>query len=132
VVFKQISVTSIAEVIHNVQQVEFPTDHFISSQEIVELKRKIKQNCDVMIAYAQHVLPVAAKGSYHEAILRQLRQDVMLVRAECGKVNANFAGAKHRSKLTQLHAAYEEMRLAAVLVCQGAEPELIDSLAVAL
>lgn len=131
-IFKRIHLVTVAEVIAAVKPVEFPTDHFVSSQEIVELKRAIRHNCDVIIAYVQAHLPGAAPSSYHEAILQQLRQDVLQVRQECGRVKDNFAGAKHRSRLTTLRAAYEEMKLCAVLVCQKSEPELIDPLAVAL
>jgi hypothetical protein len=131
-VFRIVTITCIADVIRNVQPVVFPSDHFIPAQEITQLKRQVRQNCDAVISYVQHVLPTAKPGSYHETILQELRADVLRARQECGRVNENFSGAKHRSKLTQLHAAYEELRLTAILVCQKAEPELMDSLAVSL
>jgi hypothetical protein len=130
--FRRIKITSIEALIAALSPVRFPDDQQITSVEIIQVKREIRTNCDLLLEYVHAVLPAAVASPGRLIILNQLRRDIFEVRSECGKVSVNFLRPKHKRILSRLRAAYEEMRLAAIVVCQQEEPALIDSLTVAL
>jgi hypothetical protein len=130
--FRRIKITSIEALIAALSPVLFPDDQQITSVEIIQVKREIRTNCDLLLEYVHAVLPAAVASPGRLIILNQLRRDIFEVRSECGKVSVNFLRPKHKRILSRLRAAYEEMRLAAIVVCQQEEPALIDSLTVAL
>jgi hypothetical protein len=130
--FRRIKTTTIEGLIATLSPVRFPDDQQITAVEVVRVKGEIRANCDLLLEYVHAVLPAAVAYPGRLIILNQLRRDIFDVRSECGKVSVNFLRPKHKRILSRIHAAYEEMRLAAVLVCQQEEPALIDSLTVAL
>jgi hypothetical protein len=131
-IFQRITITSVEAAIPELRQARFPKEQYVSSAEVIALKRDARRNADVLQSLVHHLLPAAAASPGHLAILNQLRRDLFEVRRECGKVSVNFLRPRPRRIVQKLHKAYEEMRLSAILVCQQSEPELIDSLTVAL
>ncbi|HEY4678903.1 MAG TPA: hypothetical protein VIJ01_17180 [Candidatus Angelobacter sp.] len=130
--FRRIKTTSIEALIVAVKPVRFPDEQQITAVEVIRLKSEIRTNCDLLLEYVHAVLPAAVASPGRLIILNQLRRDIFEVRSECGKVSVNFLRPKNKRILSRLRAAYEEMRLAAIVVCQQEEPALIDSLTVAL
>ncbi len=110
----------------------FPDDQQITAVEVIRVKGEIRANCDLLLEYVHAVLPAAVASPGRLIILNQLRRDIFEVRSECGKVSVNFLRPKNKRILSRTRAAYEEMRLAAIVVCQQQEPALMDSLTVAL
>jgi hypothetical protein len=131
-IFRKITITTIPAAIEELRHAEFPTEEYVSAREVILLKRDARRNADVLQSLVHHLLPAAAGSPTHLTILNQLRRDLFAVRRECGKVSVSFLRPRHRRMLAELHKAYEEMRLSAILVCQQSEPEYIDSLAAAL
>lgn len=130
--FRRIKITTIESLIASLNPVRFPDDQQTTAVEVIRLKGEIRANCDLLLEYVHAVLPAAVASPGRLIILNQLRRDVFEVRSECGKVSVNFLRPKHKRILSRLRAAYEEMRLAAIVVCQQEEPALIDSVTVAL
>jgi len=128
----RIRITTIDGLIAALTPVRFPDDQQITAAAVIQVKGEIRANCDLLLEYVHAVLPAAVASPGRLIILNQLRRDVFEVRSECGKVSVNFLRPRHKRILSRLRAAYEEMRLAAIVVCQQEEPALIDSLAVAL
>ncbi|MBZ5522266.1 MAG: hypothetical protein LAP21_08490 [Acidobacteriia bacterium] len=132
-IFRRFTITSIPALLAELRPVRFPESEYLSAVEVIELKRDIRCNCDLVICYSYHKLRTAAMLSEdHIITLSQLLRDAHEVRRECGKVSVAFMRPRHKRILAGLRGAYEEMRLAAILVCQHGEPALIDSLTVAL
>lgn len=131
-VFRRIRITTVEALIASLSPVRFPDDPQITAVELIRIKSDIRANCDLLLEYVHAVLPAAVASPGRLIILNQLRRDIFEVRNECGKVSVNFLRPKHRRILSRVHSAYEEMRLAAILLCQQEEPALIDSLTVAL
>jgi hypothetical protein len=130
--FRRIKITTIDALIEALRPVNFPDDQQITAVEVIRIKGEIRANCDLLLEYVHAVLPFAAASPGRLIFLNQLRRDIFEVRSECGKVSVNFLRPKHKRVLSRVRAAYEEMRLAAIVVCQKEEPALIDSLTVAL
>jgi hypothetical protein len=130
--FRRIRITSIESLLSALAPVRFPDDQQITAVEVIRVKGEIRANCDLLLQYVHAVLPAAVASPGRLIMLNQLRRDIFEVRAECGKVSVNFLRPKHKRILSRVRAAYEEMRLAAIVVCQQEEPALIDSLTVAL
>jgi hypothetical protein len=130
--FRRIKITTIEALIPALTPVRFPDDQQITAVEVVRVKSEIRANCDLLLEYVHAVLPVAVGSPGRLILLNQLRRDIFEVRSECGKVSVNFLRPKHKRILSRIRAAYEETKLAAVVVCQQEEPALIDSLTVAL
>jgi hypothetical protein len=130
--FRRIKITTIDALITALNPVRFPDDQQIGPVEVIRLKSEIRANCDLLLEYVHAVLPAAVASTGRLIILNQLRRDIFEVRSECGKVSVNFLRPKHKRILSRVRAAYEEMRLAAIVVCQQEEPALMDSLTVAL
>jgi hypothetical protein len=132
-VFRKTSITSIAEVLPQLRPVRFPEATQLTAKEVIELKRDIRCNCELLIQYAYvRIRTQAMLSGDASSILNQLLRDAHEVRRECGKVSVSFLGPRNKRIITKIQAAYEEMRLAAILVCQQSEPTLMDSLTVAL
>jgi hypothetical protein len=131
--FRKLEITTIAALLSELRPVRFPEDQYVDAVEVIRLKRDIRRNCDLLICYAYCQLRTAALLTPdHIIILNQLLRDAHEVRHEYGKVAVNFLRPRHKRILANVKVAYEEMRLAAILVCQQSEPALIDSLTVAL
>jgi hypothetical protein len=130
--FRRIKITTIEALIAALHPVRFPDDQQITAVEVIRLKGAIRANCDLLLEYVHAALPAAVAYPGRLISLNQLRRDIFDVRSECGRVSVNFLRPKHKRILSRLRAAYEEMRLAAIVVCQQEEPALIDSLTVAL
>jgi hypothetical protein len=130
--FRRIKITSIEQLIAALSPVRFPDDQQITAVEVIRIKGEIRANCDLLLEYVHAVLPAAVASPGRLIILNQLRRDIFEVRSECGKVSVNFLRPKNKRILSRTRAAYEEMRLAAIVVCQQQEPALMDSLTVAL
>jgi hypothetical protein len=125
--FRRIKITTIEALIAALTPVRFPDDQQITSVELIRVKSEIRANCDLLLEYVHAVLPAAVASPGRLIILNQLRRDIFEVRSECGKVSVNFLRPKHKRILSRKRAAYEEMRLAAIVVCKQEEPALIDS-----
>lgn len=131
--FRKSTITDIASLLPGLRRARFPETTEVTAKEVIQLKADIRYNCDLIIQYVYVQLRnVAMLPSGMDAILNQLLSDAYTVKKECGKVSVNFLRPKHRRILCGMKSAYEELRLAAILVCQQSEPTLIDSLTVAL
>lgn len=131
--FKRLEITCIPALLAELRPVRFPEREYLEAVEVIQLKRDIRRNCELMLCYGYGQLKTSALLTPdHKIILKQLLRDAHEVRRECGKVSVNFLRPRHRRILAKLRTAYEEMRLAGILVCQKSEPALIDSLTVAL
>jgi hypothetical protein len=130
--FRRVKIISIEQLIAALSPVRFPDGQQITAVEVIRVKGEIRANCDHLLEYVHAVLPAAVAYPERLIILNQLRRDIFEVRSECGKVSVNFLRPKHKRILTRVRSAYEEMRLAAIVVCQQQEPALMDSLTVAL
>lgn len=131
-IFRRIRVTSIPQLLEKLQPVHFPDGQFLTAVDVIRVKAEVRNNCDLLLQYVHAVLPRAMADPGYLIIINQLRRDVFEVRQECGKVSVNFLRPRHRRILASVRNAYEEMRLAAVVVCQRDEPALMDSITVAL
>src|SRR6185437_5866372 len=132
-VFRRESITSITALLSELRPVRFPEAAEVSAKEVILLKRDIVRNCDLLIAYAYFCLRRRSMLSPDQVIiLEQLLRDAHETKRQCGKVTVNFLRPRHRRILTNVRDAYEETRLAALLVCQQSEPALMDSLTVSL
>jgi hypothetical protein len=130
--FRRIKVTTIEDLIAALTPVHFPDDQQITAVEIIRLKGEIRRNCNLLLEYVHAVLPAAVASPGRLIIINELRKDIFEVRSECGKVSSNFLRPRHKRILSRVRAAYEEMRLAAIVVCQSEQPALMDSLTVVL
>jgi hypothetical protein len=132
-VFRKTTITSISLLLTELRPVRFPISQDLEAVEVIKLKRDIRRNAELLICYSYAQLRSREMLDPDvKIILNQLLRDAHEVRRECGKVSVNFLRPKHQRILAKVKAAYEEMRLAAIIVCQQSEPTLIDSLTVAL
>lgn len=132
-VFRKNAITCIPMLLHELRPVRFPESAQVTAKEVIELKRDIRRNCELVLAYAYSQLRTSAMLSPDQVIiLKQLVLDAHEVRREYGKVSVNFLRPRHQRILANVRLAYEQMRLAAIVVCQQSEPALMDSLTVAL
>lgn len=137
-VFRKCTITSIPLLLAELRPVRFPDPLQgaalgLEAVVVIKLKRDIRRNAELLICYSYSQLRSREMlNADVDIILNQLLRDAHEVRRECGKVSVNFLRPKHQRILARLRDAYEEMRLAAILVCQQNEPTLIDSLTVAL
>lgn len=131
-IFKKIKARSISDVVARVTHAEFPEGDHVEAVAVIRLKAAIKRNCDILLEYVHSSLPEAQSDPGRWIILNELRRDIFEVRAECAKVKVHFLRPRHRRILAHLRVAYEEMKLAAIVLCQQDEPALIDNLTDAL
>jgi len=131
-IFRRITITTIPALLERLQPARFPDGQYLSALDVIRVKSEVRHNCDLLLQYVHAVLPLAVAEPGYLIIINQLRRDVLEVRQECGKVSVNFLRPRHRRILSKLRGAYEEMKTAAVVVCQRDEPALMDSLSVAL
>jgi hypothetical protein len=139
-VFRKTTITSIPLLLTELRPVRFPdplgaagSAPDLEAVTVIKLKRDIRRNAELLICYSYAQLRSREMLDPDvEIIVNQLLRDAHEVRRECGKVSVNFLRPKHQRILSRLKDAYEEMRLAAIIVCQQSEPTLIDSLTVSL
>jgi hypothetical protein len=61
-----------------------------------------------------------------------LQEDILRVMFECHKVFFGFSRKARRQRMQRLATLYNEVRLAVILLCSGAQPYLMDDLSLAL
>lgn len=130
-IFRKITITSVPTAIEELRQVRFPHE-YITAEETIILRRDVLRNVAVLDSLVHHLLPAAKASPGIEAVLKQLRVDLFAVKRECGKVAVSFLRPRPKRIVARLQQQYEEMRTAAVLLCQAIEPQYMDVLALAL
>jgi hypothetical protein len=132
-VFRRHDITSIPALLTQLRPARFPDTSHVTAVELIELRRDIRRNCDLILVYVYAQLRYAgALSQDHIIVLNQLLRDAHEVRRECVKLTINFLRPRPKRILVELRKTYEEMRLAAILACQIEQPNLIDSLTAAL
>jgi hypothetical protein len=130
--FRRIKISTINDLISALRKVSFPEDEEVSAVDVVILKADIKHNCDALHEYVLSMLPAAEANPDRMIIINELRRDIFSVRSQCAKVSINFLRPRRKRFLSRLRQAYDEMKLAAIVICQREDPALIDSLTIAL
>ena len=131
-VFHRSTILTIPDLLAHLRPVRFPESHQVKAKDLVKLKRTIRHNCEMLCDYAYVQLRESPLSDSMTIMLKQLLRDAHETRRECGKVSVNFLGPRHGRILTGVRAAYEDLRLTALLVCQQSEPTLMDSLTISL
>jgi hypothetical protein len=112
--------------------VKFPETDSMSYLLFLQLRKSILHNCDTILLFlqAQERLHPYRADIYIE--IDELRFDALNVKKACGRGPSNFRPPGRRKNIKHLKALYEQMRLAAMLLCQADDPELMDDVARAL
>jgi hypothetical protein len=113
-------------------RVHFPESDTTSYWNFLDLRKNILHNCDMILLFLQVQEKVLPYRVDIYAAIDELRFDALNVKKACGKVPANFGRPGRRRSVKHLKGLYEQMRLAAVLLCQANSPELMDDVARAL
>lgn len=132
-IFRKTEITCIRGLLGELRPVRFPESTHLSAVEVITLKRDIRRNCEVLISYVYAQLRSGPVLPADLVIgLKQLLRDAHATRSECAKVTVTFLRPKHKRIITKVRSAYEEMRTAAIVVCQHSEPAMMDSLTITL
>jgi hypothetical protein len=112
--------------------VKFPETDSMSYLLFLQLRKSILHNCDTILLFlqAQERLHPYRVDIYIE--IDELRFDALNVKKACGRGLSKFRPPGRRRNIKHLKALYEQMRLAAMLLCQADDPELMDDVARAL
>ena len=113
--------------------VEFPETDTMLYWRFLQLRKNILHNCDMVLLFLQ----VQERHQPYRVdictAIDELRFDALNVKKACGRGPSNFRPpGRHRKNIKHLKALYEQMRLAAMLLCQANNPELMDDVARAL
>ena len=120
------------ELVKVLKAVEFPEYEPISYRQMIELRRGVLHNCEWLLRFVRDqyrplVNDLEALGS-----VETLQEDALRVIAECRKVYFGFSPRARKKRMQSLFGLYDQMRLAAMLLCGGSQPYLIDDIATAL
>jgi hypothetical protein len=112
--------------------VEFPETDSMSYLFFLRMRDSILHNCDMILLFLQ----VQERHQPYRVdiyvAIDELRFDALNVKKACGRGPSNLIPPRRRRNIKHLKALYEQMRLAAVLLCQANNPELMDDVARAL
>ncbi|HEV2989160.1 MAG TPA: hypothetical protein VG759_12020 [Candidatus Angelobacter sp.] len=97
------------------------------------LREDILHNCDMILLFLQTQERLHPYRVDIYVAIDELRFDTLNVKKGCGRAPSIWRPpGRRRKKIQQLKALYEQMRVAAVLLCQANTPELMDDVARAL
>lgn len=120
------------ELVEVLRAVEFPEYEPISYQQMLELRRGILHNCEWLLRFVRDQYgPLVNELDMLDSV-ETLQEDTLRVIAECRKVYFGFSRRARKKRMQSLFGLYDEMRLAAMDLCGGAQPYLIDDIATAL
>lgn len=120
------------ELVEVLKAVEFPEYEPISYQQMIELRRGILHNCEWLLRFVRDQYgPLVNELDMLDSV-ETLQKDTLRVIAECRKVYFGFSRRARKKRMKILFGLYDEMRLATMDLCSGAQPYLIDDIAVAL
>jgi hypothetical protein len=110
----------------------FPETDSMPSWDFLRLRQTIMHNCDMILLFLQVQERLHPYRVDIYTVIDELRFDVLNVKKACGRTPPSFGRPGRRRSIRHLKGLYEEMRLAAVLLCQANNPELMDDVARAL
>jgi len=113
-------------------RVRFPEADTMPYWSFLKLRNNILHNCDMVLLFLFEQYKLLPYRMDIHVVLNELRHDTLNVKKACGKEGSSIWRPGRRRNIKHLKALYEEMRLAAVLLCQGSNPELMDDVARAL
>lgn len=120
------------ELIEVLKAVRFPEYEPISYQQMIELRRGVLYNCEWLLRFVRDQYgPLVNELDMLDSV-EALQEDALLVIAECRKVYFGFSRRARKKRMQRLFGLYDEMRLAVMVLCLGAQPYLIDDIALAL
>jgi hypothetical protein len=112
--------------------VEFPKADSMQYRWYSRMRSEILHNCDMILLFLQVQDRLQPYRVDIYSMIDELRFDVLNVKKACGRTPSDFTPPGRRYKIKQIKALYEQMRLAAVVLCQANCPELMDDVARAL
>jgi hypothetical protein len=113
-------------------RVRFPPADTMTYSNFLDLRKDILHNCDMVLLFLFEQYKLLPYRVDVHVVLNELRFDTLNVKKACGKEGSDFWRPGRRKNIKHLKVLYEEMRLAAVLLCQASNPELMDDVARAL
>lgn len=120
------------ELIEVLKAVRFPEYEPISYQQMIELRRGVLYNCEWLLRFVRDQYgPLVNELDMLDSV-EALQEDALLVIAECRKVYFGFSRRARKKRMQRLFGLYDEMRLAVMVLCLGAQPYLINDIALAL
>jgi hypothetical protein len=104
----------------------------ISYRQMLELRRGILYNCAWLLCFVRDQHQPLAVEMDKLGEVETLKEDVLRVMFECFKVYFGFSRKARLRRMQRLAKLYDEVRLAAMLLCIGAQSYLVDDIALAL
>src|SRR5216683_5891019 len=120
------------ELVKVLKAVEFPEYEPISYRQMIELRRGILYNCEWLLRFVRDQYRPLVNDLEALGDVETLQEDALRVIAECRKVYFGFSPRARKKRMQSLFGLYDQMRLAAMLLCGGSQPYLIDDIATAL
>jgi hypothetical protein len=115
-----------------VRTVAFPEYEPISYGQMLVLRRDILYNCEWLLRFVRDQYRPLVLELDMLAGVETLQEDILRVMFECHKVFFGFSRKARRQRMQRLATLYNEVRLAVILLCSGAQPYLMDDLSLAL
>lgn len=120
------------ELLMVLKAVEFPEYEPISYGQMLALRKGILYNCEWLLRFVRDQYQPLVQGMDKLGEVETLKEDAVRVMFECRKVFFGFSRKARRKRMQRLAALYNEVRVAAMLLCFGAQSYLVDDIAVAL
>lgn len=112
--------------------VEFPEQEPISYAQMLALRRGILYNCEWLLRFVRDQYQPLVTQLDLLGEVETLQEDVLRIVFECRKVFFGFSSKARRKRTQRLAGLYHEVQLAAMLLCDGAQPYLMNDIALAL
>ncbi|HWZ45805.1 MAG TPA: hypothetical protein VNW97_20190 [Candidatus Saccharimonadales bacterium] len=120
------------ELLTVLRRVEFPEYEPVSYRQMLALRREIRHNCEWLLRFVRDQYRPLVRQLELLGEVETLQGDVLRAMAECRKVFFGFSRQARLRRLRRLAKLYHEVQLAAMLLCDGAQPYLMDDLSLAL
>lgn len=120
------------ELIKVLKAVEFPEYEPITYRQMIELRRDILYNCEWLLRFVRDQYRPLVNDLEALGDVETLQEDALRVIAECRKIYFGFSPLARKKRVQSLFGLYDQMRMAAMLLCTGSQPYLIDDIATAL
>jgi hypothetical protein len=123
---------TVDELLLVLRPVEFPQYEPISYGQMLALRRNILHNCEWLQRFVRDQYRPLVEQLDLLAEVETLQEDILRVTFECHKVFLGYSEAERLRRMRRLAKLYNEVQLAAMLLCGGAQSYLTGDLELAL
>jgi hypothetical protein len=123
---------TIEDLLPVLRPVEFPEYEPISYGQMLALRRDILHNCEWLQRFVRDQYRPLVEQLDLLAEVETLQEDILRITFECHKVFLGYSEAERLRRMRRLAKLYNEVQLAAMLLCGGVQPYLTGDLELAL